>query len=165
MPIDPLFSPDTPGQPVPDLITRSTSAWEIDLPPRWKTAASGRDNTVNFRSAEDDAALMIDVDFYDIPHDKARATAERLINARLAALEQQDPGQVDMFDSGVQPHGRGLGLEMYYAAHVAKRDVVMYFVYIVPQRVFNLTLVSRRDRGEAMRLLRAIHSHFRPKPP
>ena len=83
--------------------------------------------------------------------------------ARLAALEQQDPGQVDMFDSGVQPHRQGLGLEMYYAAHVAKREVVMYFVYILPQRVMNLTLVSKKGRNEAMALLRAVHSHFRPK--
>ena len=163
MPIDPLFSPDTPVPPQSDLNTHTTGAWQIDLPRNWKVVPSGRDNTVTFHSAEDDAALMIDVDFYDIPPGKARSTAERLINARLAALEQQDPGQVDMFDSGVQPHRQGLGLEMYYAAHVAKREVVMYFVYILPQRVMNLTLVSKKGRNEAMTLLRAVHSHFRPK--
>jgi hypothetical protein len=163
MPIDPLFSPDTPVPPQSDLNTHTTGAWQIDLPRNWKVVPSGRDNTVTFHSAEDDAALMVDVDFYDIPPDKARSTAERLINARLAALEQQDPGQVDMFDSGVQPHRQGQGLEMYYAAHVAKRDVVMYFVYILPQRVMNLTLVSKKGRNEAMALLRAVHSHFRPK--
>ena len=162
MPIDPLFSPDTPGQSQPGLNTHTTGAWQIDLPRQWKVTPSGRDNTVTFHSAEDDAALMIDVDFYDIPADKARSTAERLINARLATPEQQDPGQVDMFDSGVQPHRQGRGLEMHDAAHVAKRDVVMYFVYILPQRVINLTLVSKKDRNEAMGLLRAVHSHFRP---
>ena len=163
MPIDPLFSPDTPVPPQSDLNTHTTGAWQIDLPRNWKVVPSGRDNMVTFHSAEDDAALMVDVDFYDIPPDKARSTAERLINARLATLEQQDPGQVDMFDSGVQPHRQGQGLEMYYAAHVAKRDVVMYFVYILPQRVMNLTLVSKKGRNEAMALLRAVHSHFRPK--
>lgn len=163
MPIDPLFSPDTPVPPQSDLNTHTTGAWQIDLPRNWKVVPSGRDNMVTFHSAEDDAALMVDVDFYDIPPDKARSTAERLINARLATLEQQDPGQVDMFDSGVQPHRQGHGLEMYYAAHVAKRDVVMYFVYILPQRVMNLTLVSKKGRNEAMALLRAVHSHFRPK--
>ena len=163
MPIDSLFSPDTPVPPQSDLNTHTTGAWQIDLPRNWKVVPSGRDNMVTFHSAEDDAALMVDVDFYDIPPDKARSTAERLINARLATLEQQDPGQVDMFDSGVQPHRQGQGLEMYYAAHVAKRDVVMYFVYILPQRVMNLTLVSKKGRNEAMALLRAVHSHFRPK--
>ena len=163
MPIDPLFSPDTPVPPQSDLNTHTTGAGQIDLPRNWKVVPSGRDNMVTFHSAEDDAALMVDVDFYDIPPDKARSTAERLINARLATLEQQDPGQVDMFDSGVQPHRQGHGLEMYYAAHVAKRDVVMYFVYILPQRVMNLTLVSKKGRDEAMALLRAVHSHFRPK--
>jgi hypothetical protein len=163
MPIDPLFSPDAPVPPQSDLINHSNDAWQIDLPKRWRVVPSGRDNTVTFQSDADDAALMINVDFYDIPPDKARSTAERLINARLATLEQQDPGQVDMFDSGVQPHRQGQGLEMYYAAHVAKRDVVMYFVYILPQRVMNLTLVSKKGRNEAMALLRAVHSHFRPK--
>ena len=164
MPIDPLFSPDTPVPPQSELNTHTTGAWQIDLPRNWKVVPSGRDNTVTFHSAENDAALMVDVDFYDIPPDKARSTAERLINARLATLEQQDPGQVDMFDSGVQPHRQTRGLEMYYAAHVARRDVVMYFVYILPQRVINLTLVSKKGRNEAMALLRAVHSHFHPKP-
>ena len=163
MPLDPLFSPDSPVPAESDLATHANAAWAITLPRPWKVVPSGHENTVTFQSAQDDAALMINVDYYDIPPDKARATAERLINARLATLEQQDPGQVDMFDSGVQPHGQGQGLEMYYAAHVARRDVVMYFVYILPRRVVNLTLVSKRDRKEAMGLLRAIHSHFRPK--
>ena len=163
MPFDPLFSPDPPVPQQSPLDTYANAAYEIQLPKHWTVVPSGGDNTVNFHSAPDDAALMIDVDFYDIPPDKARSTAERLINARLATLEQQDPGQVDMFDSGVQPHRQGQGLEMYYAAHVAKRDVVMYFVYILPQRVMNMTLVSKKGRNEAMALLRAVHSHFRPK--
>jgi hypothetical protein len=54
---------------------------------------------------------------------------------------------------------------MYYAAHVAKRDVVMYFVYVMPKRVLNFTLVSQAERKQAMALLRAVHSHFRPKFP
>lgn len=164
MPIDPRFSPDPPVPPQSDLITHANDAWQIDLPRRWRVVPSDRDNTVTFQSAEDDAGLMINVDFYDIPPDKARSTAERLINARLATLEQQAPGQVDMFDSGVQAHRQSLGIEMYYAAHVARRDVVMYFVYILPQRVINMTLVSKKGRDEAMGLLRAVHSHFQPKP-
>ena len=164
MPIDPLFSPDGPASPRPVLITRGNAAWQIDLPERWRVVPSGRDDTVTFQSDVDDAALMINVDFYDIPPDKARSTAERLINSRLAKLEEQAPGQVDMFDSGVQPHPLSKGLEMYYAAHIAESDVVMYFVYILPQRVINLTLVSKKGRNEAMGLLRAVHSHFRPIP-
>ena len=162
MPLDPLFSPDPPVPQSP-LDTYGNAVYEIQLPKHWSVIPSVRDNTVTFRSAADDAALMIDVDFYDIPADKARSTAERLINTRLATLEQQNPGQVDMFDSGVQPHRQGRGLEMFYAAQIAKRDVVMYVVYILPQRVINLTLVSQRSRDEAMGLLRAVHAHFRPK--
>jgi len=160
-----MFSPDSPAPPESPLDTYRTSAYEVDLPKHWTVVPSGRDNAVSFQSVADDAGLMIDVDFYDIPPDKARSTAERLINARLAALQQQAPGQVDMFDSGVQSHRQGRGLEMHYAAHVACRDVVMYAVTIVPQRVFNLTLVSKRSREEAMRLLREVRSHFRPTLP
>lgn len=163
MPLDPLFSPESPAPTESGLNTHTTTAWSIDLPKPWKVVPGGHENTVTFRSDADDAALMINVDYFDIPPDKARATAERLINTRLATLEQQSPGQVDMFDSGVQAHGHGQGLEMYYAAHVEKRDVVMYFVYILPRRVVNLTLVSQRDRQEAMGLLRAVHSHFQPR--
>lgn len=163
MPLDPLFSPDPPVPQQSPLDTYGNAAYEIQLPKHWTVMPSGDDNVVNFHSAADDAALMIDVDFYDIPADKARSTAERLINARLATLERQDPGQVDMFESGVQPHRQGQGLEMFYAAQVAQRDVVMYIVFILPQRVINLTLVSRRSRAEAMGLLRAVHAHFRPK--
>jgi hypothetical protein len=160
MPLDPRFSPDAPAAAPNPLTTHKTAAWELDLPTAWRVVPSDRENTVTFQSDADDAGLMINVDFYDIPHDKARGTAERLISARLATLEKQAPGGVDMFDSGVRtlPHG----IEMHYAAHVKQRDVVMYVVCIVPRRVFNLTLVSRRDREQAMALLRAVHSHFRP---
>lgn len=143
--------------------THTTTEYELDLPTNWKVLPSGDGNAVTFQSDADDAALFITVDFYEIPADKARATAERLINTRLARLESQAPGQVDMFDSGVQPHWQAQGTEMYFAAHIAKQDVVMYFVYVMPRRVLNLTLVSKRDRKEAMALLRAVHSHFRPK--
>jgi hypothetical protein len=162
------MSPANPYLPAshaspPAMNTLATTEYELDLPTNWKVLPSGDGNAVTFQSDADRAALHITVDFYEIPADKARATAERLINARLATLEGQAPGQVDMFDSDVQPHWQGQGLEMYYAAHVAERDVVMYFVYVMPRRVLNLTLVSKNDRKEAMALLRAVHSHFRPK--
>ena len=159
------MSPANPFPPVaaPAMNTHTTSEYALDLPSNWRVLPSGDGNAVTFQSDADDAALFITVDFYVIPADKARATAERLINTRLATLEKQAPGQVDMFDSDAQAHWQGQGLEMYYAAHVAKHDVVMYFVYVMPRRVLNLTLVSKNDRKEAMALLRAIHSHFRPR--
>lgn len=155
------FLPDAPAAPA--MNTHTTTEYELDLPTRWKVRPSGDGNAVTFQSDADRAALFITVDFYEIPADKARATAERLINTRLATLESRSPGQVDMFDSGVQPHWQGQGIEMYSASHVAKQDVVMDFVYVMPRRVLNLTLVSKMDRKEAMALLRAVHSHFRPK--
>ena len=165
------MSPDNPFLPASHtspaaaaaMNTHTTTEYELDLPAHWKVVPSGDGNAVTFQSDADRAALYVNVDFYEIPADKARATAERLINTRLATLAKQAPGQVDMFDSGVNPHWQGQGLEMYYAAHVARQDVVMYFVYVMPRRVLNLTLVSKNDRQQAMALLRAVHSHFRPK--
>ena len=161
------MSPANPFPPVaaPAMNTHTTSEYVLELPTSWRVQPSGDGNAVTFQSDADGAALFITVDFYEIPADKARATAERLINTRLATLEKQAPGQVDMFDSDAKPHWQGQGIEMYYAAHVAKQDVVMYFVYVMPRRVLNLTLVSKKGRKEAMALLRAVHSHFRPNLP
>ena len=155
------FLPGSIATP-PAMTTYANTEYALDLPTNWKVLPTNTDNSVTFQSDADRAALFVSVDFYEIPADKARATAERLIETRLAQLETQSPGQVDMFDSGVQPHWQGQGLEMYYAAHVAKQDVVMYCVYVMPRRVVNVTLVSQHDRKEAMNLLRAVHAHFRP---
>jgi hypothetical protein len=118
---------------------------------------------VNFQSDDKRAGIFITVDFYVIPQDKAHATAERLVNTRLAGHEQQARGQVDVFDRGVQRHSQVAGLEMHYAAHIANTDVVMYVVYVMPQRVLNLTLVCKAHRAEALALLDNVRAHFRPK--
>jgi len=163
MPIDTPLPPTSTGSPAPDLTTYTTAEYAIDLPASWKQIPSPESRAATFQTDDGRAGLFISVDFYVIPPDKARATAERLINSRLADHEKQAPGQVDMFHSGTQSHARGPGLEMYYAAHIAKEDVVMYLVYVMPSRVLNLTLVCKSDRAAAVALFKGIHAHFRPK--
>ena len=155
----------TAGVPTrPALNTHSNTEYAIDLPTSWKVVPSADANAVTFQSDADGATLFVSVDFYVIPADKARATAERLINSRLATHAEQAPGRVDVFDSGTRPHAQGAGLEMHYAAHIANEDVVMHAVYVMPRRVLNLTLVSRRGRATATALFEAIRAHFRPLP-
>ncbi len=163
MSIKASFSPASPDAQRATLSTHRTTEWELDLPANWKQVGLPSDNAVAFESAEGHAGIFITVDFYEIPADKARATAERLINSRLAEHQKQAPGQVDVFDSGTQPHARGAGLEMHYAAHIANTDVVMYVVWVMPRRVLNLTLACQASRAEALTLLNNVRSHFRPK--
>jgi hypothetical protein len=163
MPTHYSFSPESPAPQRAALTTYTTTEYAMDLPASWKQVPTPGDNAVTFESDTGNVGLFITVDFYVIPVDKARSTAERLIDSRLAIHEKQTPGQVDMFDSGTQPHAQGTGLEMHYAAHVANRDVVMYVVYVMPQRVLNLTLACKASRAEALALLNNVRAHFRPR--
>ena len=156
----------TPFSPTADpgaaLTTYTTSEYAIDLPARWRQLPTPGDNAVTFQSDLDRAGIFISVDFYEIPADKAQATAQRLIDSRLAQHEKQAPGQVDVFDRGTRRHARGAGLEMHYAAHIANTDVVMTVVYVMPRRVLNLTLACTARRADALALLDAVRAHFRP---
>ena len=161
-PANPFLPP--PAAPRLVLNTHTTSEYAIDLPASWVLLPSDDPDAVTFGSDADRAGLFITVDFYDIPADKARGTAERLINSRLADHGKDAPGPVDVFDSGTRPHAQGTGLEMHYAAQIARGDVVMHAVYVMPRRVLNLTLVTRQDRATALALFDSVRAHFRPLP-
>ena len=120
-------------------------------------------NSVTFHSDADAAGLFISVDFYEIPPSKAQATADRLVNSRLAEHARQTPGRVDMFDGASQPHRQGTGHEAHYAVQIDGHDIVQYAVVVLSRRVLNLTLACRRsDRDAASALFAAIRAHFRP---
>ena len=163
MPINTPLPPTSTDSPASDLSTYTTTEYAIDLPASWKQIPSPESRAVTFQTDDGRAGLFISVDFYVIPPDKAQATAERLVNSRLADHEKQAPGKVEVFHRGRQRHSQGQGLEMYYAAHIANEDVVMYLVYVMPRRVLNLTLVCKSDRAEAVASFKAIHAHFRPR--
>ena len=108
----------------------------------------------------DHAGLFVSVDFYEIPADKALATAERLLQTRLAQHNAQAPGQVELFDSGMQP--QGAGVEMHCAVQIGRDDVVLHAVYVMPRRVLNLTMATRHKRARAQSLFAEIRSRFTP---
>lgn len=163
MPINIPPPPHSTESQMPALSTYVTTEYAIDLPASWKQVPQPEPRAVAFQTIDGRAALFISVDFYVIPPDKAQATAQRLVDSRLAEHEKQAPGQVEVFHRGSQPHSQGVGLEMYYAAHIANQDVVMYLVYVMPMRVLNLTLVCKVDRTAAVALFKGVRAHFRPK--
>ena len=156
------FLPTQPAAPQPALNTHSNAEWAIDLPTSWRVMPTDTGNSVTFQSDADRAGLFISVDFYEIPADKAQATAERLINARLARHAQESPGRVDMFDGASRAHWQGSGHEAHCAVEIANMHVVMDAVIVMSRRVLNLTLVCQRDRATALALFGAVRAHFRP---
>ncbi len=157
------FPPNQATAPLPTLNTYANDEWAIDLPPGWRVMPTDTDNSVTFQSDADRAGLFVSVDFYEIPADKAQATAERLINSRLARHAQESPGRVDMFDGASRVHWQGSGHEAHCAVEIANMHVVMDAVVVLSRRVLNLTLVCRRDRAAALALFGAVRAHFRPK--
>jgi hypothetical protein len=155
-----LHAPPAPA--VPALNTHTTTEYAIDLPASWRLVPSDDGNAVTFQSDADRAGLFITVDFYEIPADKAQATADRLINSRLDRHAQEAPGRVQLFDGASRTHWQGSGHEAHCAVEIANENVVMDAVYVMSRRVLNLTLVCRRDRASALALFGAVRAHFRP---
>lgn len=156
------FLPTPAAAPSSALNTHTTSEYAIDLPASWRLVPSDDGNAVTFESDLERAGLYITVDFYEIPADKAEATATRLVNSRLTRHAQDAPGRVDMFDGASHAHWQGSGHEARYAVEIAGEHVVQYAVYVMSRRVLNLTLACRRDRASAVALFAAIRKHFRP---
>ena len=156
------FLPNQAAAPQPALNTYSNAEWAIDLPTTWRVIPTETDNSVTFQSDADRAGLFVSVDFYEIPADKAQATADRLINARLARHAQESPGRVDMFDGASRAHWQGSGHEAHCAVAITQGPVVMDAVVVLSRRVLNLTLVCQRDRAAALALFGAVRAHFRP---
>ncbi len=157
------FPPPSSAEFQPALNTYSNAEWAIDLPASWRVIPTDTGNSVTFQSDAEGAGLFISVDFYEIPADKAQATADRLVNERLSRHAADAPGRIDMFDGASQKHWQGSGHEARYAVQVDGRDIVQYAVYVMSRRVLNLTLAcGRRDRGSVAALFAAIRTHFRP---
>ncbi len=161
-PVNPFLpTPAAPQQVA--LNTFANAEWAIDLPTTWRVIPTDTGNSVTFESDAERAGLFISLDFYEIPADKAQATADRLVNARLTRHAAEAPGRIDMFDGASRPHWQGSGHEAHYAVQIDGQDIVQYAVTVLSRRVLNLTLVCRhRDRASAAALFAAIRTHFRP---
>lgn len=152
--------------PAPEKLAEySYNEFLLDLPTHWRQVPTSEDNTFNFQSDTEGAAIIISADFYDIPSTKAQAIAEKCIESRLEAHSQQFPDQVEVIQSGIKPHSGGIGLEMNYAAEVPGKHVFIYLGYVTSRKILNFTLVCRPDRMAAAALFNNTIAHFRAKLP
>lgn len=88
---------------VPDeLVEYSYNEFGIDLPLFWRQIPNSGDNTIKFVSDQDNTSIIVAADFYDISEDKALGVAQKSIESRLEAHEQQFPGQVELLARSIR---------------------------------------------------------------
>ncbi|MFZ6722666.1 hypothetical protein [Undibacterium sp. Ji49W] len=159
------FSLTPPAQPSRKLVEYSYSEFLIDLPSHWKLVPNSQHNTLTFQSDIEGASIIISVDFYDVPSSKAQTVAEKCIDGRLSAHEQQFPARVEVLQRSIRMHSGGTGLEMSYAAEVAGDHMFMYLGYVTSRKILNLTMVCKPERSKASELFNVTIGNFRPKLP
>jgi hypothetical protein len=142
-----------------------TSEFMLDLESRWRQIPTPDDNTLNFQSDSDGAALIISADFFDIPSDQAQAIAEKCLDSRIAAIGSASEGPVQLLHQAVKPHAGGAGLEMSFAAHAEGEAVHLYLGYVTSRKILNFSMVCPPGKQEAVALFNATVPGFRPRLP
>lgn len=94
------------------LVEYSYNEFFFDLPEHWKQHPTAEDNSFNWHSSVENAAITISADFYEVPDDKALELAEVCLNGRNDAMEALAPGKVTVLQRSVKPYSGGNGLEM-----------------------------------------------------
>jgi hypothetical protein len=163
------FSVNPPNPPkevrLARVVQHTYNEFMLDLPDHWKSYPGPDSNTLNFHSEKEGAAIILSVQFFEIPAEKAAEFADVNVNSRIAAHEQQSPGRVEVLRRSVKPHSGGVGLEMSYAAEVSDENVFLYVGYVTRRKVLNLLMVCNPGREEAARLFNTAMNCFRPKLP
>ncbi len=161
------LTPPPPAQPPPPEAKHAYAYSEflLDLLPRWRQIPTAEENTLNFQSDADGAAIIISADFYDIPDDKAQAIAEKCLGSRLDALRKADPGAVHVLQQSIKPHSGGVGLELSLAAEVEGGAVHLYLGYVTSRKILNFSMICPPGRHEAAALFNATVPGFQPRLP
>ena len=160
------FSLTPPAPPTPQAKHQyAYSEFLLELSARWRQIPTSDDNTLNFQSDDDGAAIIISADFYDIPDDKAQALAEKCISSRIEALEAASQGLVQVLQQAIKPHSGGVGLEISFAADVEGEHVHLYLGYVTSRKILNFSMVCKPGRHEAVALFNATVPGFRPRLP
>ena len=159
----PLTPPVAPS-PAEQLHEYRYNEFLIDLPGHWKQVPSSTHNTITFHSDAHGAALIISVDSYEIPREKAQAVAEQCVASRLGALEQAAPGRVSVLRQSIRPHSGGVGLELSLVAETPK-EAYIYLGHVTSRKVLNLSLVGKPDRQAAAALFDKTIANYRPRFP
>jgi len=141
------------------------SEFMLELAARWRQVPVQDDDTLNFVSDEDGAAIIISADFYEIPDDKAQAIAEKCVASRIEALQSASSGTVQVLQQAIKPHSGGTGLEMSFIAEAEGEHVQLYLGYVTSRKILNFAMVCKPDRREAIALFNATVPGFRPRLP
>lgn len=161
-----LTPPPAPLPPAPEARHEYPySEFLLELPARWRQQPTQDDDTLNFISDRDGAALIISADFFDIPDDKAQAIAEKCLASRIEAIQSASQSPVQLLHQAIKPHSGGVGLEMSFAAHAEGEHVHLYLGYVTARKVLNFSMVCQPGKNAAVALFNATVPGFRPRLP
>lgn len=162
-----VFKYSFPVAPPAPPATRSQaySEFMLELATQWQPRPHEEANTLIFQSDEDGAALIISVDFFDIPDEHAQGVAEQCIASRLGALQAASDQPLQVLHQAIQPHSGGTGLEMSFAAELGDEHVHLYLGYVSARKVLNFSMVCQPGRQAAVALFNATVPGFRPRLP
>jgi len=141
------------------------SEFELALPPPWQPLPHDQDNAVAFRAPDDDAALVVSVDFIASGADDLHALASQVIRERLAALPTSGLGEWQPLQQQIRPHRSGAGLEMSFAAELPRERTALYLGYATPRKLLHFMMAAGPDRAAAIALFNATVLHFKPRLP
>jgi len=141
------------------------SEFLLELEHKWRQVPTDEDDTLNFFSDADGAALIISADFYDVPDDKAQGLAEISVASRIEAFQKASAGPVQVLQRTIRPHSGGVGLEMSFVAEAEGEHVHLYLGYVTSRKVLNFTMVCQPGKHDAADLFNATVRGFRPRLP
>lgn len=151
--------------PAPAKHTYAYSEFTLELAHLWRLMPTAEENTLNFVSDADGAAIIVSVDFYDIPAEKAQATAEFAVERRLDAVRQLAEGPVTVLHRAIVPHSSGGGLEMSLAVEPEGGHLHLFLGYVTSRKVLNFTMICPPGKEKAVALFNATVPGFRPRLP
>lgn len=149
--------PAAAPKPAEKLAEYSYNEFFLDLPEHWRQVATSNDNTLNWHSEVDGAAITVSCDFYEVPDSKALGLAEACLDGRLKAMEALAPGQVTVLSRSIKPYSGGGGLEMSFSAQIPG-STYLYLGYVTARKVFNFGLTCGPDKFAAADLYNLLMS-------
>lgn len=159
------FSLTPPPPQPPARHNHDYSEFWLDLAHKWRQLPTDEDNTLNFESTEDGAALIVSVEFLAIPDDKVQLFAEKVISSGTNAIQAACNGAAQVLQQSIKPHSSGIGLEVSYIAETDNDHVYLYLGYVTSRKVLNFSMVCQPGRQAAAALFNATVPGFRPRLP
>lgn len=160
-----LTPPPPPPPPAAAKHTYEYSEFHLTLAHGWRQVPTDEENTFNFVSDGDGAAIVVSLDFFDIPADKAQQMAEFALDRRLDAVRQLAEGPVTLLHRAIEPHASGQGLEMSFAAEPEGGHLHLFLGYVTARKVLNFSMTCPPGKDRAVALFNATVPGFRPRLP